>query len=268
MNIRDLTQSIKVVAAHVEEITTEKKEDIKVAIEKIRGVGEKLDAILTKVSNGEGMLGTLVSDEQSGKNLKEAVASIKETANSARKVLGRFTMINTYWNFRYRYDFKDNEGRADVGITFVPRPGKFYAFGVTNVGDPIADESTQAFERKNRIMAVMGKDYGPFTGYAGAIRSRGGAGLTFRPLFRFPRWERRLQLTVEASDFSRDRLVQGHHLDHAFVAAGGQLAVTRWLWLGARAEDLLERTAFQAYTNIIFRDEDLSYLFGFLTFAC
>lgn len=267
LNVRDLTSSLKVFSAHLEEVSTHSKDDLKVAIEKFRGVGEKLDALLAKITRGEGTIGALMSDEKTEKEVKEAVTSIKDTAASAKKVLGRFTNINVYWNGRYRYDFKDHEGKVDVGIKFVPRPGKFYAFGVSHVGEPIDDEKHRAFERKNRIDATLGKDYGPFTGYVGAIRSRGGAGLNFRPFFNLPALSRRFELTTDISDFSRDRVVQGRHLDRAFLNAGAHLAITKWLWFGARAEDLLERTAFMAYTNVVFRDEDLSYLFGFLSFA-
>ena len=267
MNVRDLTASLKVFSAHLEEISSEKKDDFKMAIEKFRGVGEKLDALLAKVGRGEGAIGALVADEQTGKDVKEAVASIKDTAASAKKVLGRFTNIHTYWNYRYRYDFKDDDGRSDVSITFVPRPGKFYSVGATNIGEPIENEKHLEFERKNRIMAVMGQDYGPFTGFVGAIRSRGGAGLNFRPLFFSRKWNRRVELTSEISDFSRDRVVKGRVLDSAFAAAGAHVAVTRWLWVGARAEDLFERTSYQAYMNIIFRDQDLAYLLGLASVA-
>jgi len=267
MNVRDLTASAKTFTAHLAEISTERKEDFKVAIEKFRGVGEKLDALLAKISKGEGVMGALVSDDKAGADMKEAVASIKDTANSAKKVLGRFTNINVYWNFRYRYDFRDSESKPDLGLTFVPRPGKFYSIGVSNIGDTVSDEKHNAFERKNRINAVIGQDFGPFTGYAGAIRSDGGFGLNFRPLFFLPKWNRRLEINAEAADFKRDRIVKGEKLDKAWVAAGAHLAVTRWLWIGARAEDLLEHTAFMAYTNIVFRDEDLSYFFGFASLA-
>ncbi len=266
-NVRDLTQSGKVFVAHLEEISTEHQEDVKIAIAKFREVGEKLDALLTKVSRGEGTIGALVTDDKAGQEVKEAITSITETATSAKKVIGRFTMINTYWNYRYRYDTRDEDGRSDLGITFVPRPGKYYAIGVTNVGEPIDNEKHEAFERKNRITAVIGADYGPFTGYAGAVRSRGGGGLNFRPFWFSKRWGRRIELTSEASDFSRDRVVKGEILDRAFVAAGGHIALTRWLWVGGRWEDLLERSAFQAYANVIFRDEDLAYLLGFASIA-
>jgi hypothetical protein len=45
------------------------------------------------------------------------------------------------------------------------------------------------------------------------------------------------------------------------------MAITRWLWVGVRAEDILERPAIMGYTNIVFRDEDLAYLLGFASVA-
>jgi virulence factor Mce-like protein len=267
LNVKEITESAKTFMADLEDISTTRKEDVKVALEKFRSIGEKLDAILTRVNEGKGAIGALVSDEQAGQDVKQAVASIKETAESAKKVLGRFTMINTYWNYRYRYDFRDDESRSDVAIKFVPRPGKFYAFGATNIGEVPSGEKNISFERKNRILAVLGADYGPFTGYVGAIESRGGGGVFFRPLFFNKKLAPRLQLNAEASDFVRDRVVQGKRLEGAVVNAGANIAVTRWLWLGARWRDVLERSAFEAYANIVFRDEDLSYLFGFASFA-
>lgn len=266
-NIKELTENAKVFTAHLREISTEKKDDVKIALTKFKEIGEKLDDILGKIHRGEGTIGALVSDEKTANDVKEAVASIKDTAAGAKKVIGRFTMINTYWNYRYRYDFKDEEGKSDLGITFVPRPGKYYAIGVTNLGEPIANEKHLVYERKNRITAVMGADFGPFTGFAGAIRSDAGVGLNFRPLWKNPKWGRRLELTSEAADFNRDRVVNGEKLNKAWVSVGAHVAVQKWLWLGVRAEDVLERAAVMAYTNVIFRDEDLAYLLGFASFA-
>ncbi len=262
MNVRDLTASFKVVGNNLEDITGQNKEDLRVAIEKFRGVGEKLDALLAKVSNGEGTIGALMTDEKTEKEVKEAVTSIKDTAASAKKVLGRFTSINVYWDYRFRYDMRDDQARSDLALKFVPRPGKFYAFGVTNIGEIPENEKTTQYERKDRILAVLGHDLGPFTGYVGAISSRGGGGVNFRPLFMNPKWDRRFEVGVEASDFTRDDTINGERFTKALVTASAHVAVTQWLWLGVRAQDLLERTAFQSYLNIIFRDEDLAYLFG------
>ena len=147
-------------------------------------------------------------------------------------------------------------------IKFVPRPGKFYAVGATNLGERPDNEKATQFERKNRIMAVLGQDWGPFTGYAGVIRSRGGGGINFRPFWFNKNLNRRFELKLEASDFDREKVVQNRLLDEPWMAVGASFALTRWLWIGARFEDILERSDFMANFNIIFRDEDFSYLFG------
>ncbi|MCG3206203.1 MAG: hypothetical protein KCHDKBKB_02935 [Elusimicrobia bacterium] len=267
MNVRDLTASLKVFSAHLEEISTERKDDFKVAIEKFRGVGEKLDALLAKLGRGEGTIGALLNDKETETNMKEAVASIKDTAASAKKVMGRFTNIHTYWDYRFRYDHDEGEGRSDLAIKFVPKPGKFYALGATNLGQPVSNEKNVEKERKNRFVAVMGQDLGPFTGYAGVIRARGGFGLNFRPFYFLPKWNRRFELNAEVSDFSRDRVVQGEHLESSLLNVGAHVSITRWLWIGARAEDLFEKASYQTYVNIIFRDTDLSYLLGLASVA-
>lgn len=266
-NIKDLTESAKVFTAHLEEISTERKEDVKLALQKFKDVSVKLDTILAKIQSGEGTIGTLVNDEQTATDVKEAVSSIKETAQSAKKVLGRFTMVHTYWNYRLRYDTRDDEARSDVGITFVPVPGKYYSLAVTNVGEVPSNEKNTEVERKNRFTATLGADWGPFTGYAGAIRSRGGIGLNIKPFYKKPKWGKRLELNAEAADFNRDRVVNGETLQGTWLAAGAHVALRRWWWVGVRGEDLLDRAAFHIYTNITFRDEDFAYLMGLASIA-
>lgn len=266
-NIKALTESTKIFTQDLADITQSRKEDVKSALAKFKSITDRLDAILAKVESGDGTIGTLVNDEQTATNVKEAVASIKETAKSAKNFLGRFSEIRTFWNYRYRYDARDDEGKSDIGVKIVPREGKFYAVGVSHVGEPITDEKRLEFERKNRITGVMGADWGPFTGYAGAIRSDGGAGLDFRPLWWNKDWGKRVTLTAEASDFERDRTVKGQRLEGPVVSVGGHIAITPWLLVGARGEDIMERGAFMSYTNIVFEDKDLAYLLGFVGLA-
>lgn len=266
-NIKDFSESAKIFGQDLREITQGRKEDIKVALAKFRSVTEKLDAILGKIERGEGTIGALVSDEKTATEVKEAVTSLSSTAQSANSVFGRFTKLRTYWNYRLRYDARDDEAKSDAGVTIVPRKGKFYAFGVTNIGQVPSNEKYLYSERKNRITAVLGGDYGPFTGYGGAIRSRGGVGLNFRPLWKFKKVGRRFELNAETYDFDRDKVVRGEHLKGPNLDAGGHIALTRWLWVGARGEDLLERPAFVSYANLIIGDEDLAYLLGFIGLA-
>ncbi len=265
--LEDIVLNVRKFTADLAEISTERKDDFKETIARFRSISERLESIVKKIDTGEGAIGALVSDKKTEQDVKEAVASIKETAASAKKVLGRFTMINTYWNYRFRYDFRDEEGRSDVAINFEPRRDKFYSIGATNIGKVPHNEKYTEYERKNRITAVMGAWKGPVGGYAGAIRSSGGVGLLAKPLWGVPKFKDRLVFNAEASDFNRDRTVNGRRLQKTWVAAGMNYAVTRWWWVGVRAEDLLERSAFMGYTNIVLRDEDLAYLLGFASVA-
>jgi len=266
-NVRDLTNNLKAFTGDLADISGEKKQDLKVVIDNLKNITTKLDVVMTKISKGEGTIGALVNDEETAKNVKSAVASINDTAKSAKSVFGRITSIDTYWDYRYRYSSEDDEGRSDGGIYFVPRKGKFYYLGVSNMGVVPENEKHTEFERKNRFNGLIGASLGPLTGFAGVMRARGGVGMKFRPLWKLKDWSDKFELTAEAMDFSRERTVNGQLLDRAFVAAGAQFALTRWLWVGVRGEDLLERSDLQSYVNIVLKDEDLTYLLGLAAVA-
>jgi phospholipid/cholesterol/gamma-HCH transport system substrate-binding protein len=265
-NVRDLSDHARVVARDLREITTERKEDVKAALAKIRSVSERLDDILAKVQGGQGILGKLVGDEDMGKDLKQTLTSVKAAAQDAQSVMGRIARVDVYWDYRQRFDFEDNESRADLGLKFVPRPGKFYYVGGNNLGrradrrDPGND-----IERKNTITAVMGKSWGPLSGYAGVIRSQGGVGARFLPV---PQNDR-VELEAEAYDFSRDEVVQGIVMKGPIYNAGARFKLWRKpdLWLAAGVEDIAERKNVTGHVNVQFKDEDIAYLLGLVGLA-
>lgn len=270
-NVRDLSASAKTVAAHLEEITTARKEDVKVALEKIRSVSERLDLILADVQSGKGILGKLVGDEQMGAELKQTMTSVKDAAKDAQTVMGRIARIDVYWDYNQRYDFEDERWRADAGLKFVTRPGKFYFLGGNNLGkrrdrrEPGAD-----IERRNTVSALMGRDFGPVTLYGGVIRSAGGVGARVRPLPAASGWSRRVELEAEGYDFGRDEVIQGVKMDSPVYNLGARVAVVQWpaqVWLGARVEDAAERKNVNAHLNVSFKDEDIGYLLGLVGLA-
>jgi len=269
-NIQSLTAHIDNISKNVDNIVVDKKEDIKVALEKIRSVSERLDQILADVQAGKGTVGKLVADEEMGEELKQTVSSVKEAAKSAKSVLGRIALIETYWDYRQRYDFEDDKWRADVGLRIVPKPGKYYFIQGNNLGkrEDRKDDPDADLEKKNTITAVMGQDFGPVTLYGGVIRSAGGAGARYRPLPSANKWHKRVELEAEAYDFPRDEVIRGHKFDSPIYSAGARVLVKDpWLWTGARVEDLAERKNFNAYLNVSFKDEDIAYLLGLVGLA-
>lgn len=269
-NIRDMSAHAKRVAADLADITTARKEDVKVALEKFRSISERLDDLTARVQSGQGLLGKLVTDEKMGDELKQTLSSVKQATKDLESFTGRVSRIEVFWDYRQRYDFEEEKSRPDLGLRWVPRPGKFYAIAGNNLGsredrksDPEAD-----LERKNTITAVMGQDFGPFTFYAGALRSAGGVGARWRPLPKSSGWNRRVELEAEAYNFGRDEVVRGVVMDKPVYNAGLRVnAVAPWVWIGGGVEDMAARKNFNANVNILFKDEDIAFLLGLVNIA-
>lgn len=267
-NLHKITLHVREAARHIDEIVSTREEDMKVTFAKMRSISEKLDTILTRIEAGEGTIGKLVSDKEMGEDLKETMASIKGVANDAKSVLGRIAMIETYWDYRQRYDVQDEKFRTDVGLRIQPRPGKFYFVSVNNLGSKEnAALPGSDFEERNTITGVMGQEFGPVTIYAGVIRSAGGAGVAFRPFWRSENWKRRFELQAAAFDFARDEIRQGRRLESPVYNAGARLGLTHWAWIGGQVEDISERAHFNANINLTFKDEDIAYLLGLVGLA-
>jgi phospholipid/cholesterol/gamma-HCH transport system substrate-binding protein len=267
-NVRSLTGHVDNISRNLDEVLEGQRGDLETLLAKSRSISERLDDLLARIQRGEGTVGKLMSDKEMGEDLKETVSSVKAAAKEAKSILGRIALIETYWDYRQRYDFEDEQWRADVGLRIVPRKGKFYFLQGNNLGtrqdrnDPAND-----FEKKNTLTAVMGRDFGPVTLYGGVIRSAGGAGVRVRPLPWAP-WQRRLELEAEAYDFPRDEVVRGVELDKPVYNAGARVLVKDpWLWVGGQVEDIAERQNFNANMNITFKDEDIAYLLGLVGLA-
>ena len=262
-NVRDLSAHAKQVAADMADITSDRKEDIKVALAKIRSVSERLDDVLAKIQNGDGILGKLVGDKEMGQQLKQTMTSVQSAAKDAQFVMGHIARVEICWDYRQRYDFEDSRWRADMGLKFVPRPGqgKFYYLGGNNLG-PRRDRRDPGndIERRNTASALIGNEWGPFTGYAGIIRSQGGVGGLFRPIPKTDRFE----LKADAFNFSRDEWIQGIHMKGPIYNIGARAMVIRHptVWVEGEVEDAAVRKNFNAGFHLNFKDDDIAYLLG------
>ncbi len=269
-NLRDVSAHVKRVAADLREITGERKDDVKAALAKFRSISERLDDITARVQGGRGLLGKLINDDEMGGELKQTMTSVKQATKDLESFTGRISRIEIYWDYRQRFDFEDDQTRADVGLRMVPRPGKFYFVRGENLGareDRKADPSLDR-ERKNTFTAVMGRDFGPLAIYGGAIRSSGGAGARFRPLPKRTGWDQRVEFEAEAFDFSRKETLHGLRMDKPVYNAGLRVnAIAPWVWVGGQVEDMAARKNFNANVNITFKDEDIAFLLGFVGLA-
>ncbi len=268
-NMEDFSAHAKSVAAHLDDVLSSSKEEIKSAIHNLKETFDKSNTLLTDLKNGEGTLGVLLTDKKAGEEIKETVTNLKQTSESAKQVLARFTKVRAFWEIQSRRDFKAGDTKGDFGLRLEPRPNKFYEIMGQNLSTTGSTRtSPQDYERTNTITALMGRHWGVFTGALGVIKSRAGVEARYRPFqdTELPIFNR-LELVGQGSDFGRDAFIKNRHLTTPNYTAGARLKVNQWLTAGVQAEDIAETSDLTGLVNISFEDKDIAYLLGFVSFA-
>jgi phospholipid/cholesterol/gamma-HCH transport system substrate-binding protein len=257
--VTNIVSNVNTFTEDMAEITGDNKENIKVAIANIKTVSEKLDKLLTNIDKGEGTVGKLLSDKEMGQDLKESFRDLKETTKEAKRVLKRINYIETQWDYKLRYDARDETSKSDIGLRFIPRPGKFYYIGVSNVGQTATGDTNS--EKYNTLDLLVGKDLGYASFYGGMIRTTGGIGMSVKP---FWKWDplKKLEITAQGYDFSRR--VPANTPNSNF---GMRYSMFKWAYIGAQIEDPSYHSSVNSYVNIVLRDDDLGYLLGLVGLA-
>lgn len=268
-NVEGFSAYAKSVAAHMDDVLSSSKEEIKVAIHNFKETLDKTNRMLDSVQKGEGVLGTLVADKKAGEDVKQTVANLKQTSESAKEVMARFTKVRAFWIIQGRRDFKASVYRGDVGLRLEPRPNKFYEIMGQNLGTKGSTAvSATDYERQNTITALIGQHWGTFTGAVGVIRSRAGIEARYRP---FQDTDipiaNRLELMGQGFDFGRDAVINGRHFENPNYTAGARVKVNEWVTAGVQAEDIAETSDLHGVVNVTFEDRDIAYLLGFVSFA-
>ena len=265
-NVRDLT-------ANLNDLVESTRPKLEKAADRTDEITDKLDQLLAKtnqvmasLTTSSGTVGALLHDEKMKDDVQKTVASVKEAAKTANDVLGRMTQFKAYWNLDWRYEHLARAGRADVGLTIVPREGRYYYIGganIANVSDATRDKD---YVQKNRIDALLGFVYGPFDLGLGVLRSGGGARLTVTPFYRYA-FGKRFSVMAQGYDFSRDRTINGRHFTHPEYDFAILARINRFFGVGGRVEDVQETKRYQTWANLTFEDKDIAYLVGVVSYG-
>jgi phospholipid/cholesterol/gamma-HCH transport system substrate-binding protein len=299
-----LLQRVDNIAAEVEGITASEADDVKVAIRNIRDVteglkglvgtskgevsatGEELrgslqklqksidsleksmenvETITSRVKQGEGTVGQLLTDPAIANN-------VKNITDDAGSFVHSITGLQTMVGLRTEYNWSARTFKNYFSVVLAPRPDKFYLIEI--IDDPrgfrettstttqssrdgLVQETEIKTSQKLRFSFQFGKRIGAFTGRFGIKESTGGIGGDLSFL------EDRLVLSADLFDArsnERPRL-QGR----------GSFAVyNRNIFLVAGVDDVLNRQRavgsggafFDLFfgLQLIFRDEDLKSL--------
>ncbi|MDR1696046.1 MAG: MlaD family protein [Endomicrobium sp.] len=252
----------------IAQITDRNKDYINDSVASLRDMSVKLDMIVSKIYEGNGVLSALINDPQIGGDLKETMANAKETMVSAKETVkslqdtvGRADKLQFMWDYTGRYNIKDAKFRNDLGITIMPSEHKFYRVGLSNVANSADIKEQSERDTINRLDALIGFRSKNAEVYAGVMRSKAGVGAGysfFEPIYA-P--YRTLQAFVNVYDMGRKER-GGPEID-----AGARVGITKWLYAGVMVEDALYKTAVTPFIKLEINDRDLASLLGIISIA-
>jgi phospholipid/cholesterol/gamma-HCH transport system substrate-binding protein len=255
-NISEIINNLNKFSRDVNAISSENRYDLRTVVVQIRNVSEKLDSLIDRISNGNGMVSTLINDEQISKDLKETFASAKETVKGLKDTIGRSNKLQLSWDYTGRYDMKDKKFRSDVGISIMPSHNKFYYVGVSNVADHSTVENSEK-DNINKLDALLGFRAEKCEVYGGVIRGKAGVGFGYS--FLDPIWSefRRIKAHLNVYDFGREK-------HYPVVDVGVRVGITKWVYAGITLEDATYKTVVTPYIKLEIDDKDLAALVGII----
>ena len=278
-NLREFSSEIRETLARVDRILEENRGGMKGAISNIEEVTDKLktsadnvNSITGKIDSGTGTIGKLVNDEETHRNLNEALSAVKDGVNSLNTTLTRVNRIQLDIGFRGEYLSRDGGSKGFFTLDVVPRENKFYRveIGALNGGKRRDTTETvtvigpdgvpttiqkvvQTYEDELALSLQLGYRLKNTVVRAGLIESRGGLAID-QMLF-----SDRFQLSGEAWDFARSDS-RGH------VKLYGRWNGSPNLYVTGGVDDAMNprlRSLFLG-AGIRWKDEDIKSLMGAL----
>jgi phospholipid/cholesterol/gamma-HCH transport system substrate-binding protein len=276
-NIKLITQDVRSVLATVKDVVGTRQGDFKESVSSLKDTMQHLDNSLanledvtTKIKEGKGAVGELVSDEHLGQRVSEVVEDLGDLAD-------RVARLQLEVGIKSEYLFSQGNSKNTVGVKLIPKPDKYYLLefvddprGSVNietiqtnppdVGHPVTQE-IRTTSSSLKISAEFAKRYYFTTLRFGIIESTGGVGADLHVL------NDALTFKVDAFNFS-DR-----QLKYPRVRVTAQLQLLQHILLTAGADDILNRQVTDSTTNrliagrdfylgggVFFTDEDLKSL--------
>lgn len=263
-NVRQLTANLNDLIATASPHMTSTMEHMDSLTAKLDQLMAKADSLMTDLQSGKGAIGALMTDQKMKEDVKETLANVKETTDSAKKMLGRLGGFRVAWSYENLYEPQIENSRSNLGLRISPRKGRYYYLGVSNIGNPNDQPRRPDYVEKNRLDARLGWENNAYDFYAGLLHGGGGIGMRLKPLYDRPFWDR-FSVLGEAYDFTRRRTINGRFFDTPVYMVGGEFRLHRMIALGMRSSDIAGTGNTQYTATVTFEDKDLSYLLGIVT---
>lgn len=265
VNVREMTASLN-------ELITGIQPHLQSSMEKVDDMSKKMDdlvakanVLMDKLNSGQGPVGALIGDPEMKKEVKETITNLKDATSQAKTMLTKFNDFRVYWMYTNRYEPQILSSRSDVDVKIVPRKGRYYKLGLTNIGNTDDNPLRPDYVDKNRIDAQLGWESDTTDFYAGMVKGAGGFGIKYTPMGGRDTFLNRFSLLGEGYDFMRNRTIKGRKFSHPNWNLGAEFRVNRFISFGYMASDIQGTGNTEYMTKITFEDKDIAYLLGLAT---
>jgi phospholipid/cholesterol/gamma-HCH transport system substrate-binding protein len=265
--VRQLSANLNQMVAAMRPYLTTSVQNLDEASERLTELLAKADALIDGLNKGDGVIGSLLKDEEMKSDVKQSMADLKTTIADVKQFVGKMGRFQVYWDYDFYYMPESHLTSSDLGVDiYTPSGYTFYHVGVDNLGNEDNKLDSRDFLEKNQMDIRLGlyNDWAKLT--AGLVRGAGGVGLEITPFYRTD-FLNRLTVAGEFTDWGRDRVINGRNFTKPNVSYGVDFRVNRFFTVGAWARDVLETNNFAVKANVTFNDQDISSFFGLAAVA-
>ncbi len=273
-----LAKKLDKLSTHLDEVVMENRDNLKATLANAKEGTKKLsdsldyiDSIAKKIDSGEGTIGQLVNNKETGDNLNKTMLSFRRAMDSASDYLGAFSNTGVYLGFKSEYMFDVSDSKSYFSVDIVPSATRIYQLELIDspygkirensfhhvITDPsgnVLDDYVETIISNRDAMkftALIGQRYKDFNIKVGLIESKGGFGLDYEP-----HNYKRLKFFGELSDFSRENDLSPR------LKIGASYRIYGNFFLDAGGDDILESEYSQFFlgVGIRFRDDFFKHL--------
>lgn len=134
-NIKELSNSVKHIAASIDKIIQDNEDNIDNSIENINDITQKLNEIMDEINDitkdineGNGTIGMLINDEETKEAVKSVVHNVKSMVNKVSD-----WKLSVAFGADYLFNTKtSSSARGYVNVRLHTSPTTFYLLGVSN----------------------------------------------------------------------------------------------------------------------------------------
>lgn len=260
LEVRQLSANLNQMVASMRPYLTNSVQNLDVA-------SERLMALLTSLDQGEGVIGSLIKDQEMKEEVKQSVSDLRTTIADVKTVVGKMNRFQVYWDYDFFYMPEPKLATSDLGVDiYTPSGYTFYHVGMANLGNEDDTLDSKDYYERNKFDVRLGLYNRWAKLSAGMIRGAGGVALELKPFYNTDFLDR-FTFTGEFYDWGRDRTINGRHFNKPNISYGVDFRFNKYFSVGAWARDALETNNFAIRANVSFNDQDISSFFGLAAVA-